>query len=425
MSKSIRKAVSVIFRCGEKIFIIKRQNYLRAFPGYTAFPGGKKDKEDIDLETTVRREILEELNFEIPPTKKIVQIAKATSPDFNPIRFETYFYLIDLEEVPLFHVDENEFAMFEWIFPKDILFEYTQGKRLIVPPIKMVIDRLVSKNEDFIDFDEKRFDAHSVPSIETIYGLKQIMPLSNTIFPATRTNSFLFGEKIRTLVDPSPKNEEELEKLIKTLENESIDQILITHHHGDHHQFSPQLATFLNVKILISEDSYQRILKKSKNYFKNNSIQFLKDGDIIGDWQNQNIIAHHIPGHDEGHFALAPENLAWMIVGDLFQGIGTVVVGGDEGDMLKYMRSLEKVILMRPACVIPSHGIALGGTDMIEKTLKHRKLREKQVLELTLEGKTIDQILNLIYFNIPEGVLKYAKANINSHLEKLKKEQKI
>ncbi len=44
----MREAVTVIFVHDDDIFIIKRQNYLRAFPGYYAFPGGKIDREDRD-----------------------------------------------------------------------------------------------------------------------------------------------------------------------------------------------------------------------------------------------------------------------------------------------------------------------------------------------------------------------------------------
>ena len=65
MTIKIKKAVSVILKYKDEIYYIKRQNFLRAFPGYTAFPGGKVDKEDLDLIHTVKREIQEELQFEL------------------------------------------------------------------------------------------------------------------------------------------------------------------------------------------------------------------------------------------------------------------------------------------------------------------------------------------------------------------------
>ena len=42
----MREAVSCIFINEDQVFMAHRQNYLRAFPGYHAFPGGKVDKED-------------------------------------------------------------------------------------------------------------------------------------------------------------------------------------------------------------------------------------------------------------------------------------------------------------------------------------------------------------------------------------------
>ncbi|MFA7614033.1 MAG: NUDIX domain-containing protein, partial [Candidatus Caldatribacteriota bacterium] len=45
MSKII-DAVSIILTCGDEIFLIERQHYLKAFPGYISFPGGKVEKDD-------------------------------------------------------------------------------------------------------------------------------------------------------------------------------------------------------------------------------------------------------------------------------------------------------------------------------------------------------------------------------------------
>jgi len=47
---------------------------------------------------------------------------------------------------------------------------------------------------------------------------------------------------------------------------------------------------------------------------------------------------------DEGQLALMPENRAWCIVSDLYQGVGTVVIAAPEGNMRKYFASLRKVI---------------------------------------------------------------------------------
>ena len=436
MNKKVRKAVSIVLQHEDEIFFIKRQNFLKAFPGYTSFPGGKVDPLDKDdneertLLNTLFREAKEELGVDLEfylsqfPKSTITQIAKATSPPFNPLRFETYFYLINLSEKIEFDVDENEAYEFGWLKPQVILDEYKKGMRLLVGPVKSVFETLASKVQagEFHDFDENR--DYTMPIIEPLKNLIQVMPLSNTIFPATRTNSFIIGDESQILIDPSPKNREELNKYLKEIKTYNIDKVFITHHHKDHHQFATEVAIELNLPMYISKDSHERIGRLyGLSYFDGIQIVIAGEGDIVGRWLGQEVKVYEIPGHDEGHLGLAPESLSWFLVGDLFQGVGTVVVGGEEGDMSKYMDSLQKVIDLKPNCVIPSHGIALGGTNILEKTLLHRKLREKQISDLANKGHNVEEILKIIYFDIPDSVVKYAKANIESHLQKISKEK--
>ncbi len=100
-------------------------------------------------------------------------------------------------------------------------------------------------------------------------------------------------------------------------------------------------------------------------------------------------------------------------------------MGGEEGDMAKYLLSLEKVIHLNPNCVIPSHGIPLGGTNILQKTLDHRLIREKQIKDFYLSGLSVDEILTQIYSGVPVEVHRYAKMNIESHLFKLKSNKEI
>jgi ribonuclease/clavin/mitogillin len=151
----------------------------------------------------------------------------------------------------------------------------------------------------------------------------------------------------------------------------------------------------------------------------------VKEGDTLTTWLGKDVKIIEVPGHDEGQLAIMPEAKEWFLAGDLFQGVGTVVVGGVEGNMTKYFHTLEKVIALKPKCVVPSHGIALGGTNILEKTLEHRKFREDQIMEMYISGLSLDQMLSQIYFDLPEKIIKYARANIESHIDKLKMENKI
>ncbi len=439
MSKVIRDAVSIIFSCKSKIFVITRQNHLRSFPGYLAFIGGKVDKEDdehfdgnshlynnlhsISIINALVREVQEETGVDLSSMKDVTidYIGNAISPSFNPIRFNTYFFRVELEKELEFSLDESEVFEGRWCEPSDILNEWKKGDHLIVPPIKYFIENIhLNKKLTY----KRSNEDNKVPFIETISDLIQYMPLSNTLPPATRTNCFYVNGEKRIILDPSPKDDSEMEKLLNTIG--PVDQILITHYHRDHYERSDLIARRLNVPILMSKSTYELILKhRGEDYFNEIKIQFINDLDVITTWKDEDVIVHSVDGHAKGHVAIAPKSLKWFIAGDLFQGVGTVVVGGENASMREYFASLEKIIKLNPKCVIPSHGIALGGVGIILKNLNHRKRREKQILELYEHHKKMDELYEKIYFGLDEKLKPYAVANIEAHLDKLKFEQKI
>lgn len=427
---SERKAVSVIFYSDDSYYIIKRQNFLRAFPGYTAFPGGKVDEDDftddfeLSLLNTVRREILEELQFDIESQEvvDIRPIGLATSPDFNPKRYETYFFLITLNKKIDFTYTVDEFSEAYWISADLVIDQYNKGERLIVRPVLEIIKRLARNDFSYYNLDLLKNNS-DIPSIEPLRDLIQLMPLSNTLYPATRTNCFVIGSKGDIIVDPSPKNEEEFSFLYSKLTEYNISKIFITHHHRDHHQYSNIFARKLKVPMFMSEFTFNQIKSvHGDDYFFEIEVVICQEGDILGRWLNHDVVVHEIPGHDKGQLGLSSSNLAWFIAGDLFQGLGTVVIGGYGSSMREYMDSLRKVISLNPACVIPSHGIALGGTNILEKTLAHRKVREGQIIDLIKQNKSKDEILKVLYSNIPKEILRYAMDNIESHMDKIKEE---
>lgn len=448
MSKVI-DAVSIVMTCGDEIFAIQRQYFLSAFPGYWAFPGGKVEKEDedffIDHETTADiekrlfgaavREGQEELGIDLRKeisegrVRSVSCLGLAVTPDFNPYRFATYFFKIDFKEKVEFTIDRNEARLAKWMSCEELLKQFNLGHILAVPPVIKVIETLgrkpdVKKIEDLnFSYDNTQY----VPYIESIKGMRQIMPLSHTLPPATRTNAFLIGDagSPKVLVDPSPRDEEEYRKFKNTINLFGVDKILITHHHHDHYERTNQLAKELNVPVLLSTYTFDKILKVTPGYFVGVKTQFIREGEVVTSWLTREVLAMEIPGHDEGQVALYSSDLSWFIAGDLFQGIGTVVIGGEEGDMKKYFDTLERIITLSPKVLFPSHGIGLGGTSILSKTLEHRKLRESQILTLHKEGLAPEQMLAKIYADVNKELWPYALENIHKHLHKLKTEKVI
>lgn len=439
---SIREAVSAVFVHDGHLFVIKRQAYLKAFPGYHAFPGGKIDADDKDQPFeeeilakvdqpkalhALARELQEELGFDLQAAvaqgqvSHVSHLATALAPVINPVRFRNQFFRIDVTSRPDFVVDTQEAEAWDWLTVAELLERYERGRLLVVPPVLRMLqvmsqDMQVEHIPD-IGFD---FDAEKeVPCWEVLRAFYQLPARSHTLPPADRTNAFFVGD---TLIDPSPKDEAELARLEYVLERLKPHKIMLTHHHPDHYQFADVLARKYNWPIWLSEDTHQRISAKKKGFFEGIATQHLKDGDVLTQWQDEDVLVHAVPGHDEGQLAPAPRSLAWMIVGDLIQGIGTVVIHAPEGHMGRYFQSLEKVIRLDPKIIIPSHGAAMGSTYRIKATLEHRRQREAQVLALKKEGKGLTEILGTVYKGLDPRLAPFAMANIQSHLTKLQEE---
>ena len=126
----MRKAVTVVFTFEDQIYSVKRQDYLKVFPGYLAFPGGKVDKDELliptgnpfldkfspELMQALIREVEEEVNVDLRklPIVRVEEIALAVTPEFNPYRFETYFYWVELSEKISFNCDQGEVFESSW-----------------------------------------------------------------------------------------------------------------------------------------------------------------------------------------------------------------------------------------------------------------------------------------------------------------------
>lgn len=443
---NIIDAVAALFVYRDKLFVIKRQNHLRAFPGYHAFPGGKIDSDEsckpfehpllADHEPRVMRalcrEINEELKFDIEDSvlnnkiSDISQIAVTTAPPYLAHRFRIYYFKIELKEFPNFIPTSGEIYTSLWSSPSNILDEFDKGHLLMVPATQNLIRALDEDiNKTVVENVGLSFNGElEVPCIEFIKDFFQVLPLSNTLPPADRTNVLIFGDRgnKRFLVDPSARDSKELDKLLTTISRFQISDILITHYHIDHTEFIDEIVKRLQLPIYMSQYSLNKLQERhGENFLANHEVIILHEGDVLTTWLEKDVIAYEMPGHCEGHIALAPVGMEWFFAGDLFHGLGAVVVD----DMVKYIKSLNRIIKMNPKYILPSHGIALGGTYVLEKILEHRLMREKQIYDLYIKGNSVDKILDTVYFDIEQELIPYARKNIHAHLDKLKQEKRI
>ncbi len=440
------EAVSAILIHESEVFAIRRQPYLRAFPGYHAFPGGKIDSDDevncteVELVqeypashiTALYRELSEELEFDLVEeldrggVRNISLFGTAITPAFEAIRFRAYYYKIVLEQKPLFKFDTSEIAEGGWQTAANLYDLYLGGQALMVVPMRNTLLKLAqdirATNCEPFNFEVPQGE---LPCIEFMDGLKMFPIPSNTLPPATTTNALLLGDKgqPQVLVDPSPESEEVYTRLTNSLSGRHLDAIFISHHHPDHHERAFDLAREKNVPVLLGRITLERLkLSYGDDYVVATDLKIIDEGHKITRWKGEAVRAFELPGHDDGMLGLVPDNLAWFFVADLVQNPGTVVIPDSGGDLVDYLTTLQRLIKLDPKVILPSHGIASGGTESLKQAYQHRMERENQIRPLYLAGASTEVILNGVYPELREDLKWLAVQTIRQHIRKLKQE---
>ncbi len=440
---AIRDAVTAVLCCAGEILMVRRQPQLPSFAGYWAFPGGKIEAEDAqgvtrlvcaEAETRVLvgivREVQEELGLDLDALAAAGQVlavrvlGEATTPPIAAARFRTRFLRIDLATKPALALDTREHSEASWAVAGGWLARYQTGRLLLAPPTLDTVAALAANTarDTVIDLDTDRDYEDACRVLEPLNGLRIIPVKSHTLPPATHTNAFLIGDSYKVLVDPSPADREELARLYRLLDRVGVDEVLLTHHHPDHRQFANEIAAHYDIPLALSDTTRRFITAKDSTYFGELLLRTYVEGDVVTRWLGEPVRVVPVPGHDAGQIALMPDSKSWFIVGDLIQGIGTVVIAKPEGHMGTYFTTLQKVIDLDPAVIIPSHGMAMGSTYRLQETLKHRRLREAAVLKLHQDGKSADEMLPLLYQGVDSRLWPLARMNIDAHLDKLRDE---
>lgn len=442
----IRDAVTVVLEQGGELFMIHRQAALPSFPGYWAFPGGKVDPEDhggadrthaafAGIEprfvAALVRELQEEVGFDLDAAAAAGDvlayhfIGTALTPPIMPVRFNTHFYRIELRTRPTITLDMGEVDQGEWAPVGEWLAKYREGRLLLAPPTRAALElfeRQDAFGEGLRAIDE--LHAERMPILEPVHGVRVMNVRSNTLPPAAHTNCFLIGDEPgrRLLVDPSPMDRDERDAVIERVRRMGVGEVFLTHHHPDHRQFADDIARALGVPIGMSADTQVRIGARDARFFDGLDVRIHGEGEEVARWLGRPVRVIAVPGHDEGQLALMPDDRAWCIVGDLIQGIGTVVIAKPEGHMGRYFASLQRLIDLDPAVIFPSHGMGMGSTFRLSETLKHRRMREQVVHAMHREGRSIEEMLTTIYVGVDPRLMPLARMNIEAHLDKLREE---
>lgn len=99
-------------------------------------------------------------------------------------------------------------------------------------------------------------------------------------------------------------------------------------------------------------------------------------------------------------------------------------------DLYDYMKSLDKILQIKPSVIYPGHGnIIEDPLEKIKYYINHRNQREQQIFSCFAEKadqkmQAMD-VVKIVYKETPEQLWPAAAYNVSHHLTKLHKDGKL
>lgn len=224
------------------------------------------------------------------------------------------------------------------------------------------------------------------------------------------TNTYVVGEAPAIVVDPGPDDEGHLEEVRGTAAR--VGAIVLTHDHPDHAPGAVRLAALTGATI----HAFRPPTGGSR----------LRDGDAVS-CDGVSLTAIATPGHTPDHVAFWNETVRALFTGDAVLGRGTSVIDPPEGDLVAYLRSLNRMKELDPRTIYPGHGpIVFDPARKLDEYIEHRAMREREILAAVADGaRSVKELVQTIYSEYPADVHELAARSVTAHLLKLHAEGRV
>jgi glyoxylase-like metal-dependent hydrolase (beta-lactamase superfamily II) len=233
--------------------------------------------------------------------------------------------------------------------------------------------------------------------------IRRVLAPNPGVYTLEGTNTWIVGSAPSVVIDPGPDIPEHLADVAR--EAGSVGAVLVTHDHPDH---APGALPFGR---LVGAPVYAFRLAGAETL---SARQRVRAGEL-------DLTAVHTPGHSSDHVAFFEPDSGALFTGDTVVGRGTSFIDPPDGDLVRYVRSLRRLLDLDPRSLYPGHGpVVLRARERILDYLAHRDEREAQVLSALADGpRTIAEMVEVIYADHPEEVRPLAARSVLAHLLKL------
>jgi hydroxyacylglutathione hydrolase len=230
--------------------------------------------------------------------------------------------------------------------------------------------------------------------------------------------TWLIPGHVPTLIDAGTGEPAHLDALERALGGTRLAQVLVTHSHIDHASGAPAIAQRM---------PHVRFLKMpwpERDATWHVRWEPLKDGESVAAGDSV-LSAVHTPGHSPDHLCFWQPDTSQLFCGDLAWKGSTVVIPPTQGgDIAAYLESLERVIQLAPAVMLPAHGDVIERPiELLREYIDHRMLREQQVIAALRAGISDPTLMVArIYRSLAAPLVPVARESILAHLLKLEHE---
>lgn len=457
-----------------EVLLVHRAPQLRFFGDYLALPGGVVDAADLErgadedgaLAHCALREVFEETGICLDPGHAALPAARRQelrtamlgedesgaeaawaslhgsltgplalrstcrirTPEFSPLRYDTLFFSAPLPAGQDAEIIAGELIDARWWRPADALAAWRRGACRIVPPVLVLLERLVDGDlETYTESAAEMAAGFQAGGLHRVYftpGILMACLRTPTLPPATTTNCFLVGQDSLWIVDPGCPDPDEQQRLFALCdalrgEGRSLRGILCTHHHPDHIGAVAATSRRYELPVRAHELTLQRLageFERGPAVADGERIQLGEAPDGTPGWHLEAVFT---PGHDRGHLCYRDSRYHSWIAGDMLSTVATIMIDPPEGHLQTYLASLERMLGYPNGCVHPAHGpAAADGHRLIRGFLKHRRQRHASLGTALAEGPArLEDLLPRVYWDVKAEMYPFASRSLLAGLE--------
>ena len=235
-------------------------------------------------------------------------------------------------------------------------------------------------------------------------------------------NAFLIAGRDRSLlIDAgwdSPDDHDERMAAIADAHIAPVAELIITHYHPDHAGGAALFHEATGAP-LSCHPLDRAVIDKDRLQGRAPIAELLLGGETR-DLGGLTVEIIHAPGHTPGCLALYIPERGALIATDTVMGMSSTVLRPGEGDLRAYAQTLERFLEIGSKTIYSGHGDPIADpARRIRKLIDHRQHREQELLAALAEPRTIRELREAIYVDLPEVRHDLAQAQILTGLRKL------